>query len=93
MSIIVRARDKDNTDSLIRKFQKIVASEGVIQQYRDREYYKKNSIKRQERLAEKRRKIMRAKRYANMPALTPPMLRLPVGLGAKRVMILFFIRM
>ncbi|OGE32201.1 30S ribosomal protein S21 [Candidatus Daviesbacteria bacterium RIFCSPHIGHO2_01_FULL_44_29] len=65
MSIIVRARDKDNTDSLIRKFQKIVASEGVIQQYRDREYYKKNSIKRQERLAEKRRKIMRAKRYAN----------------------------
>lgn len=65
MSIIVRAKNNDSTDSIIRKFQKLVASEGVIQQYRDLEFYKKKSLKRQERLAEKRRKIMRAKRFAN----------------------------
>lgn len=64
MSIVVRASDKDSTDSVIRKFQKRVIMEGVIQEYRDRTYHKKNSEKRQEKLAEKRRKIMRAKRYA-----------------------------
>lgn len=65
MSIIVKAKGNDTSDSLIRKFQKLVATEGVIQQYRELEFYKKNSIKKQERLAEKRRKIRRAKRLAN----------------------------
>jgi ribosomal protein S21 len=65
MSIIVKAGPKDSTDNIIRKFQKKVIMEGVIQEYRDLTYHKKNSEKRQERLAEKRRKIMRAKRYNN----------------------------
>lgn len=65
MSIIVRAKNNDSTDAVIRKFQKIVASEGVIQQYRDMEFYKKDSLKRQERIAEKKRKIRRAKRLAS----------------------------
>lgn len=65
MSIVVRASGKDSTDSVIRKFQKRVIMEGVIQEYRDRTYHKKNSEKRQEKLAEKRRKIMRAKRFAD----------------------------
>lgn len=65
MSIVVKAGPNDTSDSLIRKFQKRVALEGVIQEYRDLEFHKKDSLKRQERLAEKRRKIMRAKRYAN----------------------------
>lgn len=65
MSIIVKASDKDTTDSIIRKFQKIVANEGVIQQYRELEFYKKESIKRQEKRAEKMRKIKRARRLAN----------------------------
>ena len=64
MSIIVKAGPKDSTDNIIRKFQKKVIMEGVIQEYRDLAYHKKNSEKRQERLAEKRGKIMRAKRYA-----------------------------
>lgn len=63
--IVVRATGNDNTDSVIRKFQKRVALEGVIPEYREREFYKKASEKRQERLKEKRRKIMRAKRFAN----------------------------
>ncbi len=65
MSIIVRAGANDSSDAVIKKFQKRVALEGVIPEYRDREFHKKDSEKRQERLKEKRRKIMRAKRYAN----------------------------
>lgn len=65
MSIIVRANKTDSNDAVIRKFQKRVIMEGVLQELRDRSYHKKNSEKRQERLAEKRRKIMRAKRFAN----------------------------
>ncbi|MBI3485989.1 30S ribosomal protein S21 [Candidatus Daviesbacteria bacterium] len=65
MSIIVKAGPGDSSDAVIRKFQKKIALEGVIQEYRDKEFHKKNSQKRQERIAEKRRKIMRAKRFAN----------------------------
>lgn len=65
MSIVVKAGPNDTSDSLIRKFQKRVALEGVIQEYRELEFHKKDSLKRQERMAEKRRKIMRSKRYAN----------------------------
>jgi ribosomal protein S21 len=65
VSIIVKATPKDTTDSVIRKFQKRVIMEGVLQEYRDLGVYKKDSEKRQERLKEKRRKIMRAKRYGD----------------------------
>lgn len=63
MSIIVKAGPGESTDSVIRKFQKKVILEGLVQEIRDRSVYKKPSQKRQEYLAEKRRKIMRAKRY------------------------------
>ena len=61
MSIIVRKGPKDTTDAVIRKFQKKVALENVIQEYRDREYHKSESEKRQERRAARMRKIMRAR--------------------------------
>lgn len=63
MSIIVKAGPGDSSDSVIRKFQKRVVLEKVVQEYRDRAFHKKDSEIRQERLAEKRRKIMRAKRF------------------------------
>lgn len=62
MPIIVKAGPKDTTDSVIRKFQKKVLAEKLVQEIRDREAYKKPSQLRQEYLAEKRRKIMRARR-------------------------------
>ena len=65
MSIVVKAGAKDTTDSIIRKFQKQVAAEGLVQEIRKREAYRKPSELRQEYLAEKRRKIMRAKRYGS----------------------------
>lgn len=63
MSIVVKAGPGDTTDSVIRKFQKQVALEGIVQEIRDREAYKKPSEQRKEYLAERRRKIMRYKRY------------------------------
>ena len=64
-SIIVKAQTKDSNDAVIRKFQKKVIAENVIQEYRDRQFHKKKSLIRQEKLAERRRKIMRARRLAN----------------------------
>lgn len=63
MSIVVKANPGESTDSVIRKFQKKVVLEGLVQEIRDRSVYKKPSQKRQEYLAEKRRKIMRARRF------------------------------
>ena len=65
MSIIVKAGPRDNTNSVIRKFQKKVLLEGVVQEIRQREFYRKPSQLRQEYLSEKRRKIMRAKRFGS----------------------------
>ena len=65
MTIIIRRGPNDTTDSVIRKFQKKVILENVVQEYRDREYHKTDSEKRQERRAAKIRKIMRAKNLNN----------------------------
>ena len=64
MSIVVKANPGDSTDAVIRKFQKRVIAEGLVQEIRDRSVYKKPSQRRQEYLAEKSRKIMRARRYS-----------------------------
>lgn len=64
-SIIVRASAGESSDAVVRKFQKRIALENVVQEYRDRQFHKTASEKRQERLAERRRKIMRARRYGN----------------------------
>jgi len=63
LSVIVKAGPGDSTDSVIRKFQKRVVMEGIVQEIRERSVYRKPSELRQEYLAEKRRMIMRAKRY------------------------------
>ncbi|KKS64825.1 30S ribosomal protein S21 [Candidatus Daviesbacteria bacterium RIFCSPLOWO2_01_FULL_43_38] len=65
MSIIVKRGPNDTTDSVIRKFQKRVVLENVIQEYRDRQFHKTDSEKRQERRAERMRKIRRASRGYN----------------------------
>lgn len=64
MPIVIKAGPNDTTDTVIRKFQKQVAAEGLVQEIRDRKEYRKPSQLRQEYLAEKKRKIMRARRLA-----------------------------
>lgn len=65
MPIIIKGNPNEKTDSIIRRFQKQVAAEGLVQEIRDRSSYRKPSQLRQEYLAEKRRKIMRAKRFGS----------------------------
>lgn len=64
MSIIVKAGPGEGTDAVIRKFQKRVVAEGIVQEIRQRSVYRKPSQIRQEYLAERKRKIMRARRFA-----------------------------
>lgn len=64
-SIVVKAGPNDNSDAVIRKFQKRIVMDKVVQEYRDMMFHKKNSEKRKERLAERARKIRRAKRLAS----------------------------
>ncbi|QQG43160.1 MAG: 30S ribosomal protein S21 [Candidatus Daviesbacteria bacterium] len=59
MSIFVKAGPNDSTDKLIRKFQKKVLEEKVVQEIREREFHRKPSELRKEFLAERRRKIKR----------------------------------
>lgn len=66
MSIIVKASGNENSDAVIRKFQKKVALENVILEYRERQFHKSNSEKRQEMRKERARKIRRAKRYQDL---------------------------
>ena len=65
MSIVIKASPGESTDAVIRRFQKQVAAEGLVQEIRLRSAYRKPSQLRQEYLAEKRRKIMRAKRFGS----------------------------
>lgn len=62
MPIVIKAGRNENTDQVIRRFQKQVLAEGLIPEIRDRQSHKKPSQLRQEYLAERRRKIMRSKR-------------------------------
>ncbi len=65
MPIIMRAGTNDTNDSLIRRFQKKIVAEKVIQEYRELDHFKKKSEIRQERRKERLRKIARAKRLAD----------------------------
>lgn len=64
MSIIVKATGNDRSEDVIRKFQKRVTLENVVLEYRERQFHKSNSEKRQEMRKEKLRKIRRAKRLS-----------------------------
>jgi len=62
VAIVVKAQPGEHVDSLIRKFNRKVQTENLLQEIRDREHYLKPSERRQLAEAEKRRKIYRKKR-------------------------------
>ncbi len=66
MTIVIRRGPNDSNDSIIRKFQKRSVLDNVVQEYRDRQYHKSASEKRQELRKERMRKIMRDKRLSKM---------------------------
>ena len=47
--VIVKAQPGDTTDTVIRKFSKKVLAEGILAELKDREFYKKPAVRRQER--------------------------------------------
>ena len=53
---IVKAAPGDTTDTLIRKFSRKVLQEGILAELKDREFYKKPAVKRQERIKMRGRK-------------------------------------
>lgn len=50
MPIIIKAKPKDNSNSLIREFKKVIAVTDIVQRVRDRRYFQKpskiNSVKK-----------------------------------------------
>lgn len=60
--IVVKARKGESTESVIRRFQKKVVQEGLMDELRDRSVYKKPSAIKQERLKVRKRKIKKYQR-------------------------------
>lgn len=62
MTIIVKAGPQDNTDQVIKRFKKKIQQDDILTEIKDRERYKKPSVIKKEKLAEKKRQRKRAKR-------------------------------
>ena len=56
MPTIVRKKPGQSDDKLIADFRKKVLSDEIILEIKDREFYKKPSVKKQERIKERRSK-------------------------------------
>jgi small subunit ribosomal protein S21 len=56
MTIVVKAKPNDSSDQIIRKFKKKVQQSQLLTKIKDREFYKKPSVIKKEKLAEFRRK-------------------------------------
>ena len=59
MAIVVKAGPQDTNDQIIRKFKKKVMVDQILTTIKEREYFKKPSVKKQERLKELDRKRRR----------------------------------
>lgn len=55
--MFVKIRKNESIDHLIARFKKKVALEGLLDEVRDRNFYKKPSQVKQDRLKERKRKI------------------------------------
>lgn len=53
----VEAKEGESVDVLIRKFNKKVLSDGILNELKKREYYEKPSVIRKREKAEKARKV------------------------------------
>ena len=61
--ITVRAEDNNNDpERMIRRFRKLVKAEGIVEEVRNRRYFKPDSEKRREQKEERQRLINKANR-------------------------------
>ena len=56
MTIVIKAGPTDSNDQVIRKFKKRVLAEDILTEIKKREFYKKPSVLRKEKLKELARK-------------------------------------
>lgn len=61
MATKVIAQPGESVDSLLRKFNKKVANEGILQEIKKREHYLKPSLKRQQKIQMARKRYIRGK--------------------------------
>ncbi|MBI2957531.1 MAG: 30S ribosomal protein S21 [Chloroflexi bacterium] len=59
MSDVV-ATESESFESMLRRFNKKVQQEGILAEFRRREYFEKPSVRRKKKAAAKRRKMARA---------------------------------
>lgn len=59
MPTVVRKKPGQSDDKLIADFRKKVLADEIIQEIKDREFYKKPSVVRQEKIKERRKKPRR----------------------------------
>jgi ribosomal protein S21 len=62
VSIVVKAQPGDSADQVIRKFKKKILQDQLLTELKEREYYKKPSIKKKEKLSEFKRLKKRRKK-------------------------------
>jgi small subunit ribosomal protein S21 len=55
----VVAKDNENFENLLKRFNRSVQQEGILSEVRHREYYEKPSIKRKRRESSRKRKSAR----------------------------------
>jgi small subunit ribosomal protein S21 len=58
----VVAKDNENFENLLKRFNRSVQQEGILSEVRHREYYEKPSVKRKRREVSRKRKSARVSR-------------------------------
>jgi small subunit ribosomal protein S21 len=64
MATVVKAKDRESADSVIRRFKKKVFESELLTELKRREYYKKPSIERKERKKELERQRRRRRKWS-----------------------------
>lgn len=59
MTIVIKATNNDSSNQIIRKFKKKIQQEQILIKIREKEFYKRPSVVKKEKLAELRRKKRR----------------------------------
>ncbi len=66
MPTVVKAKPDESTDSVIRRFKKKVFSDDILTELKKREFYRKPSLDKKEKLAELKRKRKYRKRQKSI---------------------------
>jgi len=75
MPVVVKAKGRDTTNDVIKRFKKSVSATNLVQNAKNRRFYKKPSQMRQEKKNEKRRlrkRYLTIKKMKNVPARMIP---------------------